>query len=79
LQGSLEGLNDVAFTCDSRTLLGAEDRAAVRLWEVEKGRLRPVALTGHKDKVTGVATSPTHHDVAYTCSSDRTIKVLIMF
>jgi hypothetical protein len=74
-QGAHEGLNAVAFTCDSRLVLGAEDRAAVRVWGVRSGRLAGVALTGHAKRVTGVAASPADPAVAATCSADRSIKV----
>jgi len=53
-QGAFEGLNDVAITCDSRVVLGAEDRA-VRVWDVKTERLINRALTGHAGKVGGLA------------------------
>ena len=75
LRGAHEAVNDVAFTLDSKLVLGAEDRNAVRIWDARTGRLVPRALTGHAGKVTGVATSLTDPETAYTVSADRYIKV----
>lgn len=65
----------MAFTCDSHLILGAEDRHAVRIWDVKTGRLLNVALTGHANKVTGVTASPTDLTEAVSCAADRTIKL----
>lgn len=65
----------MAFTCDSRLVLGAEDHNAVRVWEARTGKLLNIALTGHRGKVSGVAASPTDPKMAVSCSSDRSIKV----
>jgi autophagy-related protein 16 len=75
LRGAHEGVNDVAFTIDGKFILGAEDRAAVRIWDTKTGRLANIALTGHASKVTGVVTSPSDSDVVATVSADRTIKL----
>jgi len=75
LRGAHEGVNDVAFTIDGKFILGAEDRAAVRIWDAKTGRLANKALTGHASKVTGVVTSPSDSDVVATVSADRTIKL----
>jgi autophagy-related protein 16-1 len=75
LRGAHEGVNDVAFTIDGKFILGAEDRAAVRIWDTKSGRLANIALTGHASKVTGVVTSPSDTDVVATVSADRTIKL----
>jgi autophagy-related protein 16 len=74
LQGAFEGVNAVAFTSDAKLVLGAENRQAVRVWDVATGRLR-LSLTGHTGKVTGVGCSPADPQVVATCGADRTIKV----
>lgn len=76
LRGAHEAVNDVCFTADGKILLGAEDKSAIRLWDVRSRRLLNRALTGHLDKVTGIATSShTDTNVAYSCAADRMIKV----
>lgn len=76
LRGAHEAVNDVCFTADGRVLLGAEDKSAVRLWDVRSRRLLNRALTGHLDKVTGIATSShTDTNIAFSCAADRMIKV----
>ncbi|PSC73673.1 autophagy-related 16 [Micractinium conductrix] len=74
LHGSFEGINAVAFTSDARLVLAAENKLAVRAWDVSSGRLR-LSLTGHQNKVTGVACSPADANVVATCAADRTIKL----
>ncbi|KAL4437310.1 hypothetical protein ABPG75_004449 [Micractinium tetrahymenae] len=74
LHGAFEGINAVAFTSDTRLVLGAENKQAVRVWDVSSGRLR-LSLTGHSGKVTGVACSPADPHAVATCAADRTIKM----
>lgn len=84
MQGSSAGLNDVSFTSDGKFVLGAEDKAsgnasaAIRVWDANSHRLT-VSLVQHRDKVTGIATSPIDPGEAYSCSADRSIKVSIKF
>ena len=75
LRGAHEGVNDVAFTIDGKLVLGAEDKAAVRIWDCRTGRLINRALTGHTGKVTGVAASPADADIVVTASADRSLKL----
>eukprot|EP00887_Chlorella_sp_A99_P004673 scaffold4.g4673.t1 len=58
LAGAMEGLNDVCFTSDSKLVLGADNRQAVRVWDVVSGRLKQ-ALTGHTGKVVSLDCSHT--------------------
>lgn len=74
LHGAFESINAVVFTADNKCLLGAENKEAVRLWDISTGRLR-LSLTGHSGKVTGVDTSPSQVSTAASCGSDRSIKI----
>ncbi|KAI8108727.1 hypothetical protein M9435_005144 [Picochlorum sp. BPE23] len=75
LRGSHATVNDVAVTCDSRLILGAEDHKAVRLWDAKSFRMINMSLTGHLGKVTGVSTYPSDAKQAASCATDRSIKV----
>ena len=75
MQGAHETVNDIAFTADSRLILGAEDHQAVRIWDVKSARLINMALTGHMGKVTGVSTFPSDALQAASCATDRSIKL----
>lgn len=74
LAGAMEGLNDVCFTSDSKLVLGADNRQAVRVWDVVSGRLKQ-ALTGHTGKVVSLDCSHTDPGAVVSCAADRTIKV----
>lgn len=68
------GLNDVTFNGDGKFILGADTRAAVRVWDTSSGRLRS-SLTGHASKVVSVDASRTDPGCAVSAAADRTIKV----
>lgn len=74
LRGAFESLSSLAFTLDSRFVLGAEARAAVRAWDVSTGRLR-ASLTGHAGRVSAVAASPVDAASAASAGADRTVKI----
>ena len=50
LQGMMETITEVAFTCDAKYLLAAGTDQAVRMWDLSSGRVRH-HLTGHSQKV----------------------------
>lgn len=50
-------VNDLAYTCDGRRLLGAGADKRLLLWDAGSGQTRHT-LTGHTDAVTCVVTSP---------------------
>lgn len=67
------GLNDVVFSGDSKLVLGADSKAAVRVWDVGSGRLRS-SLTGHAGKVVSLDASRTDASCVVSAGADRTIK-----
>lgn len=74
LHGAFEGLNGVCFTSDTRLVLGADSRQAVRVWDLASARLK-LSLTGHVGKVTSVDCSAADPQTVVSCGADRTIKV----
>ena len=49
VQGMLEGVLDVSWTCDQGAVLGAGNDKSIRLWDPLTGRVRHT-MTGHTGK-----------------------------
>lgn len=67
-------VNDVAYTCDGRLLLGAGADKRILLWGAGSGQVRHT-LTGHTDAVTCVVANPMDAASTVSCSADRAIKL----
>lgn len=50
MQGMLEGVLDVSWTCDQSAVLGAGNDKSIRVWDPLTGRARHT-MTGHTGKV----------------------------
>ena len=64
-QGMLEGVLDVAWTCDQTSVLGAGNDKSIRVWDPTTGRVRHT-MTGHTGKVQCQCTEHTDHCSAST-------------
>lgn len=50
LQGMLDTVLEVSFTADDRHVVAAGGDSALRMWDIQSGRVRHT-LTGHTAKV----------------------------
>lgn len=77
MQNTADGAGQVAFTCDGKALVAAGSDQALRMWDLESGRVRHT-LTGHSQKVMhapGLLLGPTRaccprlHGCAWPCAA----------
>ncbi|KAL4787297.1 hypothetical protein BJX76DRAFT_354244 [Aspergillus varians] len=69
----LQGINDIAISPDSATIVSVSGNRKVRLWDVDSGH--PIdTLEGHEDWVDTIAFSPLGGTVA-SGSGDRTVRI----
>jgi uncharacterized protein with WD repeat len=69
----VSGFDSVTFSPDGK-LLAANDHKDIKIWNVETGK-EIAKLSGHSDKVTGVAFNPKNQRVLASGSYDKTIKI----